>query len=79
MTNFTFNLLMVYLGHQCDNLTKRERDRNIKSLKIIKKEEDLTEKQIETIEGLIKYLERGPLDDDDFVPSTDFNHNLTLT
>jgi hypothetical protein len=63
---------MVYLGHQCNNLTKRERARNIKTLKRIKKEEDLTEKQIETIEGLIKYLEHDPLDDY-FVPSTDCN------
>lgn len=76
MTNFTFNLLMVYLGHQYDNLTKRERARNIKSLKIIKKEEDLTEKQIETIEEIIKNLEQDPLKDDFFVPPIDCNYDF---
>lgn len=64
MTDFTFNLLMIYLGHQCDNLTRKERERNIKSLKRIRAEETLTEKQIETIDGIIKTLEHDPAYDD---------------
>jgi hypothetical protein len=64
MTDFTFNLLMIYLGHQYDNLTQKERQRNIKSLKRIRAEETLTEKQIETIDGIIKTLEHDPAYDD---------------
>lgn len=64
MTDFSFNLLMIYLGHQCDNLTRKERERNIKSLKRIRAEETLTEKQIETIDGIIKTLEHDPAYDD---------------
>lgn len=64
MTDFSFNLLMIYLGHQCDNLTRKERERNIKSLKRIRAEETLTEKQIETIDGIIKRLEHDPAYDD---------------
>ena len=65
MTDFTFNLLMVYLGHQCDNLSKKERERNIRSLKRIRVEEALTDKQAETVDNLIKELEHDPLDDAD--------------
>ena len=64
MTDFTFNLLMIYLGHQCDNLTRKERERSIKSLKRIRAEETLTEKQIEVIDGIIKTLEHDPAYDD---------------
>lgn len=64
MTDFTFNLLMIYLGHQYDNLTQKERRRNIKSLERIRAEETLTEKQIETIDGIIKTLEHDPAYDD---------------
>lgn len=65
MTDFTFNLLMVYLGHHCDNLSKKERERNIRSLKRIRAEETLTDKQSETVDNLIKTLEHDPLDDAD--------------
>lgn len=71
MTDFTFNLLMIYLGHQYDNLTHEERRRNIKSLERIRAEETLTEKQLETIDGIIKKLEYLQEHDpayDDFVP-----------
>jgi hypothetical protein len=64
MTDFSFNLLMIYLGHQCDNLTRKERERNIKSLERIRAEETLTENQIETIDGIIKTLEHDPAYDD---------------
>jgi hypothetical protein len=64
MTDFSFNLLMIYLGHQCDNLTRKERRRNIKSLERIRAEETLTENQIETIDGIIKTLEHDPAYDD---------------
>lgn len=67
MTDFTFNLLMIYLGHQYDNLTQKERKRNIKSLKRIRAEETLTEKQIETIDVIIKTLEHDQTYDD-YVP-----------
>lgn len=70
MTDFTFNLLMIYLGHQCDNLTQEERRRNIKSLERIRAEETLTEKQFETIDAIIKTLEysqeHDPIYDDSY-------------
>lgn len=67
MTDFSFNLLMIYLGHQYDNLTQKERRRNIKSLERIRAEETLTEKQIEVINSIIKTLEHDPAYDD-YVP-----------
>ena len=65
MTDFSFNLLMVYLGHSCDNLAKQERERNIKSLKRIRSEETLTDMQVETVDAFIKKLEHDPFDDAD--------------
>jgi hypothetical protein len=62
MTDFTFNILMTYIAHPVNNLSNGERERNKKTLERIKKEEELTGRQMKEIGKLIKFVSKPPFD-----------------